>query len=309
MSNFPLNPTIGDEYNGYSWDGTSWNLIGNKFNPSSFSATAPENPKPGDIWIDSSTDVGAVSPESLLTKTEAQSTYYTKALSDELYASNFTVSYYYATKEYADTAATNAVNSLIDTAPANLDTLNELAAALNDDANFASTVTTSLSNKQDKVTGVSDTEIGYLDGVTSGIQSQINAKLDAIIASNTYLTQSSASSTYLTQINASSTYALKTLPVVEKTSSTTLSISDANSIISANSSSNITVTIPPNSSVPFPIGTQIIIVQTGTGSVTLLNGSGVSSNKGGASLSTRYSSFLLIKVGINSWSANGDISV
>lgn len=31
-------------------------------------------------------------------------------------------------------------------------------------------------NKQDKITGVSDTEIGYLDGVTSSIQTQLNAK-------------------------------------------------------------------------------------------------------------------------------------
>lgn len=39
------------------------------------------------------------------------------------------------------TDVTNAVNSLIDAAPSALNTLNELAAALNDDANFATTVT------------------------------------------------------------------------------------------------------------------------------------------------------------------------
>lgn len=39
------------------------------------------------------------------------------------------------------------LNNLIDSAPTALDTLNELAAALNDDANFASTVTTALSTK------------------------------------------------------------------------------------------------------------------------------------------------------------------
>jgi hypothetical protein len=36
--------------------------------------------------------------------------------------------------------------------------------------------TLDLSTKQDKVTGVSDTEIGYLDGVTSAIQTQLDAK-------------------------------------------------------------------------------------------------------------------------------------
>jgi hypothetical protein len=48
-----------------------------------------------------------------------------------------------ATETYVDTA----VNNLVDTAPDALNTLNELAAALNDDADFAGTVTTSLAAK------------------------------------------------------------------------------------------------------------------------------------------------------------------
>ena len=77
---------------------------------------------------------------------------------------------------------TAAVSAVIDGAPAALDTLNELAAALADDQNYASTITTALGNKQDKVTGVSDTEIGYLDGVTSAIQTQIDNKLSTSAA-------------------------------------------------------------------------------------------------------------------------------
>jgi hypothetical protein len=87
----------------------------------------------------------------------------------------------YATYEYVDnelanidltstinTASAAAVTYLVDYAPETLNTLNELSAALNDDANFASTITTSLGNKLDI---------------------------------------SSASSTYLTQVNASTIYA------------------------------------------------------------------------------------------------------
>ena len=48
-----------------------------------------------------------------------------------------------ANKSYVDTEIANLVNS----APATLDTLDELAAALNDDANFATTITTSLGLK------------------------------------------------------------------------------------------------------------------------------------------------------------------
>jgi hypothetical protein len=133
---------------------------------------------------------------------------------------------------------TTAINNLVDGAPAALDTLNELAAAINDDASYASTITTALGTKAPiesptftgtvagitkSMVGLSDvdnttdagkpvstaqqtaldlkanlsgptftgtvvlpsttsigdvtsTEIGYLDGVTSGIQTQLNTK-------------------------------------------------------------------------------------------------------------------------------------
>lgn len=58
----------------------------------------------------------------------------------------------YATESYVD----NAVASLVDTAPAALNTLNELAAALGDDANFATTVSTSLGEKLAKASNLSD---------------------------------------------------------------------------------------------------------------------------------------------------------
>ena len=49
----------------------------------------------------------------------------------------------YATETYVDTAVSN----LVDSAPDTLDTLNELAAALGDDANFSTTVTNSIATK------------------------------------------------------------------------------------------------------------------------------------------------------------------
>jgi hypothetical protein len=52
----------------------------------------------------------------------------------------------YATQSYV----TSAIAALVDSAPAALDTLNELAAALGDDANFATTITTSIGNKVSK---------------------------------------------------------------------------------------------------------------------------------------------------------------
>lgn len=52
-----------------------------------------------------------------------------------------------ATKSYADNAAATAAAAIIDSAPTTLDTLNELAAALGDDANFATTMTNALAAK------------------------------------------------------------------------------------------------------------------------------------------------------------------
>lgn len=51
----------------------------------------------------------------------------------------------YATESYVD----SAVASLVNAAPDTLNTLNELAAALGDDANFATTVTNQMSSKLD----------------------------------------------------------------------------------------------------------------------------------------------------------------
>ena len=56
---------------------------------------------------------------------------------------NYLTTNNYATESYVDTEIAN----LVDTAPSTLDTLNELAAALGDDANFSTTVTNSIATK------------------------------------------------------------------------------------------------------------------------------------------------------------------
>jgi hypothetical protein len=52
-----------------------------------------------------------------------------------------------ATKTYADNAASTAAAAIVDSAPGTLNTLNELAAAINDDASYAATITTALGTK------------------------------------------------------------------------------------------------------------------------------------------------------------------
>ena len=70
----------------------------------------------------------------------------------------------YATEAYV----VSKINDLIDGAPSALDTLNELAAAINDDANFASTVTTALGDKANAADVYSKTDIqnmGYISSI------------------------------------------------------------------------------------------------------------------------------------------------
>lgn len=70
-----------------------------------------------------------------------------------------------ATKGYVDTS----ISALLDSAPGALDTLNELAAALGDDANFATTVTneiaTKVSKSGDTMTGVLAMSTNKITGV------------------------------------------------------------------------------------------------------------------------------------------------
>jgi hypothetical protein len=67
----------------------------------------------------------------------------------------------------ANSYTDGAVSALVNGAPELLDTLNELAAAINDDASFASTIATSIGEKQDTLTAGSNIDItGAIISVT-----------------------------------------------------------------------------------------------------------------------------------------------
>jgi len=90
----------------------------------------------------------------------------------------------------------------------------------------------------------------------------------------------------------------------------TLVLGDAGKLVEMNVASANTVTIPPNSSVAFPVGTQILVVQLGSGQTTLVAGSGVSlrSKDSNKKISARYAGATLIKRNTDDWYAIGDLS-
>jgi len=149
--------------------------------------------------------------------------------------------------------ATSQVNALLTGAPAALNTLDELAAALGDDANFAATVTTSLGLKVDSLT-----------------------------------------------------------PISQKTASYTLSsLTERDDLIEMGSASALTLSIPTDATVNFPIGTSIDILQTGAGQVTIAAvtpGTTTVNATPGLKLRTTWSSCTLFKRAANTWVVYGDLT-
>jgi len=98
------------------------------------------------------------------------------------------------------------------------------------------------------------------------------------------------------------------LTVSTKTASYTLALVDNGSMISMNLSAANSVTIPANT-IAFPIGSQMIIHQEGTGQTTIVAASGVTLNAAGGKLklNTQFSSATLIKKATNVWSVAGDL--
>lgn len=103
--------------------------------------------------------------------------------------------------------------------------------------------------------------------------------------------------------------------ILEKTADHSLVLSDAYKIIEMNLTSTAnTVTIPLNATQAFAIGSQITIIQTGTGATTVAVTAGVTLNctpqvsSNAAKLRTQYSSCTLIKRATNTWIAIGDLS-
>ena len=82
-----------------------------------------------------------------------------------------------------NTAISTAVDNLVDGAPALLNTLNELAAAINDDANYTTTITTALGTKaplaSPALTGVPTAPTAAADTNTTQIATTAFAKAEA----------------------------------------------------------------------------------------------------------------------------------
>ena len=93
----------------------------------------------------------------------------------------------------------------------------------------------------------------------------------------------------------------------------TFVLTDQDDLVTASNAAAQTYTIPLNSSVAYPTGALINLIQIGAGQVTVVGDSGVTVLSTGATAATpktraQYSVMTLIKAGTDSWYATGDIA-
>lgn len=102
------------------------------------------------------------------------------------------------------------------------------------------------------------------------------------------------------------------IPVKNLNSNYTLSSDDGQSYLRFTSTDQQICTVPSNSSLAFPIGTQIKLRQANTGEIVVASASGVTINVATdfiAQSRTKGSSIALIKVGTDEWDLMGDLKL
>lgn len=172
--------------------------------------------------------------------------------------------------EAVSEAVTSASTSIVNTAPEALDTIQELATALGNDHNFSTTMTNSLATKADASTLTSSIDT---------VNSTLSTKVD------------------------------KTKEIDEITNNYTLVLEDAATILNCNSGSAITITIPLNAVVAFPVGSEIAFIRKNTGAVTIAGSAGVtvSSADSKYKIKGQYGTAAVLKVAENEWVLAGSL--
>ena len=183
----------------------------------------------------------------------------------------------------------------------------------------------------------STAEGNYLVGVSSAIQTQLNGKqstltnsaglrgalsdetgtgLSVFGTSPTFTTDITTPSlilngTTLTEFESFSDIALpKEYSINAQTGTTyTLVLTDATKLVTCTNGSAIAMTVPPNSGVAFPTGTQLKVAQLGAGTVTITAGGGVTilSLASDVTISGQNGVVELIKTATNTWLLFGDL--
>lgn len=129
---------------------------------------------------------------------------------------------------------------------------------------------------------------------TPAVATQVNANFTAV---KTLL------DTVETTANSASTDKVdKSLTLNAQTGTTyTLVLADNAKVVTLSNASAITVTVPTNASVAFPIGVQVNLVQLGAGQVTVTSSATIRSQGSKLKLNGQYAGATLLKIATDEW--------
>lgn len=146
---------------------------------------------------------------------------------------------------------------------------------------------------------ISTAELNRLVGTTNPVQSQINTINSSISSINTSI------SGINTRLNDSTTLDYE---INARTASYTLVLTDNWKVVTMNSASATTLTVPTNASVAFPVGASITICCIGSGQTTVSPASGVTIlSRSSYTNITILGDATLIKLGTNTWKLIGSL--
>ena len=156
-------------------DGAQWVDISGSTGPTGAAgaagATGPTGPTGPTGTVDSATTIALIDSAYVQARTTAGTD---SAATISLIGTTVDSAYVqtrqikYTNNDFADSAfVTTQINSVIDAAPGALDTLNELAAALGDDANFSTTITNQIAAKLDSAQAIAIIDSAYVQARTT----------------------------------------------------------------------------------------------------------------------------------------------
>ena len=89
----------------------------------------------------------------------------------------------------------------------------------------------------------------------------------------------------------------------------TLVLTDVAKVVSLTNAAAITLTVPTNASVAFPVGTQILLYQGGTGQVTVSSSATIRSEGNKTKIVSQYGVAGLLKVDTDEWVLFGNVAI